>query len=387
MNQNEQNNNMNQSPVIQPQQQVEQPINNQATIKPNQSGKPFVAKKQNKKVMIIAVVAIVAIGIFFIIFNTKTGQKILGLGNNAANNEYEIIKIETSQKWGDKYAEALQNSFYKNIEVEINGEIREKYQPTEFAITFIDFLFDSTPEMVVKYTDSLEKETIRVFTINNEEVSETKDFKNADFKMVYSIREKTLKWYIYITSATSKKYGSYTMMDKILNSTALGVDIPATTDIEITTFNVNYVTADFRTTYYTVEKSKLEEDFRAAVLRYETTNSDAQTAKKTIEDNYGSVNIEEDIDQKESVIVGKYSLKYGTYVSIVEVFENGVSTGTREDLITINRNGTVKIGDDIYKFNVYSNLFMLSNNKSFTILDNNKFQYGTGTGQEYNFKE
>lgn len=352
----------------------------------NNPNPSFVVKKNNKKIMTIAIIAIVVIGVFFILFNTKFGKEILSMAPSS-KKEPEIIAIETSQKWGDKFATAFQESFFLNTEIEINGEVYEKFVPTEFEIVFVDFLFDGTPEMIVKYKDDATQDNYRIFALNNNEVSETKDFKNADFRMIYSIESKELKWYMYMPSANSRKYGSYTMMEKILNLTAKGADIKTSTDVEITTFNVNYITSDFRLNFYKGSKKTLSADFKAAVDKFNNANEEASASKQAIIDNYRDVNLEEKIDPNDLFKVGKYTLKYGTYFTEIDVYKEGKVVETKEEYITINKNGTITEGDRTFKFTVYGTSFTLENNMPIRVTDDNKFVYGQGTGREYKLKE
>lgn len=393
MNQNEFKENPNAQ--LDPKQVVETPVNlqNQELPKieqPQTAQTPlknptFQVKGNNKKILLIAVGMIAVIGLFLLLINTKTGKKIFG-PNNTETGEVEIIKVETSKKWGDKYAKALQEYFYKEAEIEINGEKIQKYQPTEFEIAFIDFEFDETPEMIVKYKEQDAKETIKIFLINNNEVSETKNFSSADFRLIYSINKKDIKWYLYITSPTSKKYGSYTNMSKVLNSTARDSDIKTTTDVEVTTFNVNYVTADFRASYYNVRKESIADDFKAAVLRYDTTNKEAEERKKEVLDNYSSISNNNE-DKNDYIKVKGFILPYGEYVTEIEVIEKGEVTGKREEIITLNKDKTLTVNGEKIKFNNYEDRIILENKLQLEVVKDKTFKYGQSTEREYKFKE
>lgn len=360
---------------------IEQPQTAQTPLK----NPTFQVKGNNKKILLIAVGMIAVIGLFLLLINTKTGKKLFG-PNNTETGEVEIIKVETSKKWGDKYAKALQEYFYKEAEIEINGEKIQKYQPTEFEIAFIDFEFDETPEMIVKYKEQDAKETIKIFLINNNEVSETKNFSSADFRLIYSINKKDIKWYLYITSPTSKKYGSYTDMSKVLNSTARDSDIKTTTDVEVTTFNVNYVTADFRASYYNVRKESIADDFKAAVLRYDTTNKEAEERKKEVLDNYSSISNNNE-DKNDYIKVKGFILPYGEYVTEIEVIEKGEVTGKREEIITLNKDKTLTVNGEKIKFNNYEDRIILENKLQLEVVKDKTFKYGQSTEREYKFKE
>lgn len=321
--------------------------------------------KKQKWILIVLLIAIIIAG--FVFTKSNTGKKIL---NNNQSNEIKEIKIETGKSWGDKFAIAVQTSFP---------------DLTTFQVTFIDFNFDSTPEMIIRYKDKQDKDNLRIFELNNNEVSETKDFRSAELKMLYNLKDKNVNWYIYI--ANSNKYGAYTKIDKILNGTALDSDIKATTDSEIKIMNENYAPVDYKCQFSEINKVSLSENFKTAISKFDTYNKDVITAKEKTINDYATTKKEETIDTKNYIEVGEYTLKYGTYIATEDKIELGKVVGQNEFTITINKNGTITEGENTYKFNVYGKIFTLENMQTFEVTKDNVFTYGTTTKREYLLKE
>lgn len=382
-NQVEQNNQVNQ---IQQEQVVQEQVLTQQTIATNQSSNvPLKKVKKNNKMLIIIILAIVLIGAGYFLLNGGKfkGNKVLtgGTGNG------EKIEVETGKKWGDRYASYFQD-FYAEL---IYDEDEEKAQykasiDREFEVLFVDFDFDGTPEMVVKYIDDAKVSTIRIFQYRNGDVNETKDFRNSSFRIVYSLKEKTSSWYIFI-SANNNKYGAYTRMDKILAGKAFNSDIKATTDKEMATFNNSFVTTDYKYVFYEIDNESFVDDFKLAVSKY--SEDEINKIKADLYDEYHDVEpkVDEIINNDPNLVVGQFTLEFGRYVARVPKYENGEEKGFEDKYVTINRNNTITDGTNIIKYNVYGSIFSLENGINFKVIENNKFTYGVGAGFNYELAE
>lgn len=369
--------------------QVQQSVQ---TLQPDQSAPSTVPsvkgknkKKNNKTLIMILVVVIVLGGVYFLFFNKSgTGKKLSLTGGNN-----EIIKVDTGKKWGDVFANYLQQ-FYRELyedqqKLEEDGVKVEKNR--EYEITFIDFDFDNTPEMVVKYNDFSGAITYRFFMYNNEEVSETKDFRNVNFRIIYSLKEKEADWYLYISSAN--KTGAYTSVNKILSGKAYDSDIKAYTDRDITNFNKNYATSDYKVTLYRIDDNTYAEDFKIAVDKYEDNNKEIKAKIEKLINDYANVEVKEEvqINKDPRIELGEYTLEFGKYVYNRELLENGKVVGTEKVYISINRDWTVTIEGKSIKYNIYGNAISLENGLTIKATENNKFVYGVGEGYVYELVE
>lgn len=336
-------------------------VEEQSTIKPapedpSFSPNNYIKKNKNKK-MIIIIGAIVVVVIAFLLINNKM-PSFNNKNSNVPGEENKII-VETGKGWGDAFALYIQDFFVERDTIDL---------------AFLDVNFDETPEMVLKFNDKNNKEVIMIMQYANNEVSESKEFRNASFKLIYSLQKKDVKWYLFINSMT--KYGSYTDVAKIVNGTALDSDIKYTNDKEVAAFNNNYVGSDFKFIYFPIEKKSFEDDFKNAVSNYDNTNvnEEIKRLKEEYKDKTGEVEKE---DTNPTFNVGEYSLAYGRYYIEVDVYTNGVVTGTEKRYITINRNRTMTVNNEVITFQVFGSSVSLSNGVTFTVTGNNAFSYGS----------
>lgn len=374
----------NQQPVQQDQQEstATQQSNVQDKIKEMQ--KQF-TKKKKTMFIIVAVVIVLIVGANFFSHKAK-GSANNTLGGASGN---EIVKIDTGKTWGDSFATYIQK-FANELE-EAKAKLKEDgknvVEDREYEVTFVDFDFDSTPEMIVKYVDFSGVETYRFMRFANGEVSETKDFRNCTFKIIYSIKDKEAKWYIFISN--DGKYGAYTLLEKIAKGTANNSDIKSSNDKEVAAYNARYASTDYKYTFYKLENNSFESDFKLAVDKFDENDKDIKSVKEKLINDYANATVDEDIIYYDPYIVlGDYILSFGDYASVVNIYENGEIVGTEKIMFSINRNGTVTIeNEQTMGFFVYGKVFYLDNGMSLKVIGNNKFMYGTGEGFEYNYIE
>lgn len=325
----------------------------------------FKIKKKPNIVIIIVILAIVG----FIAYFMLTKVNFVTTNPNSEDEEKKKIAVSTGENWGDKYALYVQSLFD---------------MVDQFDITYIDFNRDNTPEAVVRYSTDTEENLTWILMINNDEVSETKVFYNASFKLLYSSVTDDVNWYIYI--ARSEKYGAYTLMSKILDGTALDSDIKATNDREIASFNASYVASSYDQSFYEVKEESFAEDFKTSVSKYSGYLDETNEAiSKLLDDNKASLPTPEE-DTNEYISIGEFMLHYGDYVTEVPKYENGEEVGVEERIISVNRDGTITDGDNIIKFEVYTGSISLETGISFKVTGNDTFVYGQGTGLEYKLK-
>lgn len=383
------NNQMVQEQQVQVQQQAvpqgQMPIQ-QAPVAGNPVPKKNIKKpkKSNKTLIIVFLVVIVIVAGYFLLNGGKfKGNKILG----GSTGNGEKIEVETGQKWGDKFASYFQD-FYAEL---IYDEDEEKAQykasiDREFEVLFADFDFDGTPEMVVRYKDDADVRTIRIFQYRSGDVNETKDFRNSSFKIVYSLKDKTSAWYIFI-SANNNKYGAYTSLEKILAGKAYDSDIKANNDKEMSKFNNNYATMEYKYIFYEIDDESFADDFKLAVSKY--SDKEVNEIRTKLYEEYHDVEPAEDelIHPYSNLEVGEFTLEFGRYVARIPKYENGEEAGFEDKYVTINRNYTITDGTNIIGYSVYGSIFSLDTGISFKVTDNNKFTYGSGEGFDYELVE
>lgn len=331
----------------------------------NQNNKPFKLKKK-PNLLIILIILLVIGGIAYFIF---TKVNIITTQPKDKEEEIEKIKVDTGESWGDKYALYVQDLL---LTVD------------RFDITYIDFNDDNIPEAIVKYSTDTEDDLIYILTINNDEVSATKVFHNASFKLLYSTLTDEVNWYIYIKR--EDKYGAYTLMSKILAGTALDSDIKATNDKEIATFNANYVASPYEQKYYEVKESSFADDFKTSVSKYDDYLTDTNDAITKLFDDNKATTTTPELDDNDYITINNFVLHYGEYVTEVPKYENGEQIGVDEKVVVINRDGTITDGDEVIKFQVFTSSIVLENNISFKVIKDDIFVYGTGTGLTYKLK-
>ncbi len=384
----EKNNTVVQENVVADNQKMQQSNNQEGIIAPGVIDKPLIKKKKNNILLIVIVLVLVVGGAYFMI-NKGNGNGIGFLAGGNKDGEGNV-KVDTGEKWGDSFALYFQDFHARLLYDEDAEKAKEKASiERNFEILFIDFNFDGTPEMLVKYIDNANNQVIKIMNYANEEVSETKDFQNATFRLVYSLKEKDVKWYIYINNGTNgSRSGAYTEVIKLIKGIAYDSDIKAYTDREVASFNDNYVLGSYKYSFYKIEDATFADDFKTAVDKYEGNNKDINVVKEKLLNDYANVEApEEPVNNDPYLVVGDFTLEFGKYVHKKDVLQNGEVVGEEDVIVTINRDGTITDGSKKIKYNIYGKTFSLENGISFKVTDNNKFNYGAGAGLEYIYAE
>lgn len=312
------------------------------------------SKRKSKLIIILCVLAI--IGFFGYKALSASGGLEKILENVVGESKF---KIDTGKSWGDAFGTYIKD-YYEELSI------------TKMDIAFFDFDNDDTPEMLLRYEDQDGNFPVKIFQINNNQITATKYYFNSQFKMVYSSLNEEIDWYIYIASG---KYGAYTKVTKLLENKAKDSDIKATNEKELTEFNKTYLVSDYKINYYECKQNKYLDDFQVAVDRFEETKKDAKDAKTKLEDE--TANWKQNQQQgeiKTKIIVSDKTLNFGTYVSKVKTIELGQEKYI-EKRIVLKENFITVDGKDI-KYSVFSNFVTIEDGSKFIVTDNNAFKYG-----------
>ena len=335
---------------------------NASQQQPSTDGKKkFTFKKPNlskKQIIIIALVFFVAF-ILYCFFASGKGAKVFG--NNNSKQDDKIINVDVDTEWGKEYATEIQ-SIYK--EKEINS----------FDIAFINLNDMDEPELIVKYVDSYDKEFIKVFYIDpkNGRVRVTKEFSNADIKMLYSLIDGTSDFYLNII--TSKKYGTYTLFSKILAGTVVGADINATNEKQLNEFADKYIVADYEIVYYQVKKDKFAENYKTMYERHEKYENEIIELKQKLKEQYQNMT-KKDVDEKPYLVTGNFHLTYGEYehVPVKDINNQDITSSYAGTTIILNNDKTINIKGIVHKFIVNGNVLTIDNGSTIKVNSDDNF--------------
>lgn len=361
-----------QEPVINPAPVAQTPTQattqtTQPTIKPatkdkrSEKAKQVInaSKNKTKLVIIIAIIAVVA---FFIL---KTISGMGGFKGIISNITPEPeFKIDTGKKWADKYGTYIKDYF-------------EELNLTRFDVSFIDFNDDGTPEMSVRYEDENGQYKVKLFQINNKEITETKFFSNSQFKLVYSSLTEKINWYIYIQQ--SSKYGAYTEISKVLTGKAKKPDIKVTNEKELQDFDLKYLDSSYRINYYEVKKDKYLNDLQTVVDRYEDYQKEAKAAITKLEDDTANWKKEQQTGPVKTFIkVGEHKLQFGTYKAEVNIIELGQKKTVTRTIVL--RDGVLTYEGRDVTYTAYPSFVSIDDGTTMEVTDNNEFKYGHDDG-------
>lgn len=332
-------------------------------------GTPLPKKKKVNKTLIIVLIFVVVFGGVMLLMNMgNKGNKRNNKGNEKAE---EVIKVNTGTEWGDKYLTYL---------------MTEKPDLKTYEISFIDVNPDDEeetpeiPEMFVKYIDNSDMESLKVFFIGDDGyVYESKYYRDYRIRYIYSLKDSSLDWYIYLT--TTKNYGSYTKVSKIIDNMAFDADIKATNDALLIEYGKRYYDTDYQPVFYTIKELSMEEDFRNFVGKYEIYNEEVGKLTEQVMTKYADyVYIEEEKEQTDTVGIAGKIYKYGTYFTIVpENPETGEPEYTQ--VITLLEGNRICVEGILYNYTIdYDNTRILFGERGIISLAPNKFVY---QGREY----
>ncbi len=355
-------NNGNQQGTIKPQVMGANVPLDKKSIKRSAKASQVVRSSQNKSRLVIILVVLLAVGFF--LYKSLPGLN-LKLPGSSKEPGSENFKIDTGYDWADIYANYI-HTYYDEFELKA------------MDITFIDFNEDGKPEMAVKHPDKQGNYLVRVYQINNKEVTETKSFYNSQFKLIYSSISGNINWYIYI--GTTGKYGSYTLMSKILKGDAKDSDIKATNETELTSFNKNYLASSYKPNYYEVKRSKFADDYKTIAERYKGYNDDAKLAKNKLEaDTANWLQEQQTGNVKTSITVNGFVLRFGEYKAKVNITELGVVKEIEKTIIL--KDGYLVVNGSEVKYTAYPSFITVADGTAFRVLDNNQFTYGNDGGK------
>ncbi len=287
-------------------------------------------KKVNKTLIIVLIFVVVLGGVMLLLSSGNNGGGDFGGEDTGGTEE---VKVNVGSDWGNLYLTYMIN---KHPEI------------LEYEISFIDVDYNGVPEMLYKYKDKSDQETLRILYIVENEVYETRTYKNYKLKYIYSLKDKTIDWYIYLT--TKKQYGTYTMLSKIINDMAFDSDIKATTDSELVAYGKKYYATDYDPVFYYIKEAKRESDFKDFVGKYETYNDKVNKLKEETIDKYKDyVYKEEVVVTKDFINIAGREFKFGNYYAKVPA---NVEKGTSERIsaITLNPNKTIIVDGTLYNF-------------------------------------
>lgn len=330
--------------------QSENNANNTELIKPK--------KKVNKTLIVV----LVFVGIFgsvmlFMTIGSRTNNT--DTGNDEGQKESEI-KVNVGTEWGNKYLTYM---------------LKYKSELTTYEISFVDVNKDDVPEMFLKYIDNSDKETLKILYIAEDGyVYETKYYHDYRLRLIYSLKDKTTNWYLYLT--TTKNYGSYTMISKIINEMAFDADIKATNDSLLIEYGKKYYDTDYQPVFYTIKPDSNEEDYKNFILKYEGYNKKVKDTISEVEDKYKDYQYtEEDKEKVNAVSLAGRSFKYGVYYAKREA---NVETNTEEEtlVLLLNDDGTISVDGILYTYtiNYEKSLLNIGDNKTIDLL-NGEFMY------------
>lgn len=309
-------------------------ITGETTNDGNGTGSPLEEKPKKKvnKTLIIIIVFVVIFGGVMLLMN--------GGGNNALGGEVpeeeKEIKVNVGTKWGNQYLTYM---------------IKNKTDLEKYEISFVDFNNDDTPEMLLQYIDNSDLKALKILYVADDEVYETKYYHDYRIRYIYSLKSKSTDWYLFLTS--SKHYGSYTMLSKIVDSMAFDSDIKARNDNELIKYGKEYFDTDYSLVFYNVEKDSSEDDFKNFIAKYDDYNKKMLDTKKKVEEKYKDVEVTEEVVEEETdtIYLAGRVYNYGNYYAyITPSSESELEQEPYTGAITLNRDGTIIVEGVLYEY-------------------------------------
>ena len=326
-------------------------------------GTPLPPKKKVNKTLVIVLIFVVIFGGVMLLMNV--GNKGKNNNNNNQEQKEEQIKVNTGTDWGDKYLTYMM-TYKKELKT--------------YEVSFINIDDTPEPEMFVKYIDNSDKESMKIFFIADDGfVYETKYYRDYRIRYIYSLKDKTIDWYLYLT--TTKNYGSYTMISKIVDNMAFDADIKATNDALLIEYGKRYYDTDYQPVFYTIKELTMEDDFKEFVSKYDGYNKKVEETKEQILDKYKDYEFKEEVkEEKDSIGIAGKIYKYGSYYTIVPADPD---QGTEEciQVITLYEDGKISVNGVLYEYvvNYDDSQLLLDDNITIKLLPG-KFSY---LGREY----
>ena len=340
-----------------------QPVPQAPSTTPNVPTQPAKSKKKvNNKVVLLALIVLIVFGIGYYYMGNKKNPVMKKNPTPTSNaTEKKINKIETGVEWGDEYSVEAQRFF-------------DTFDAIDVA--FVDLDFNDSPEMIVKYTEE-KKTSLQVFYLTTSKaVSSSKAFANAELNLIYSLIDGKSRFYVHVK--TSDKYGIYIETEKIIAGTVKKGDIETYNDKQVSAFKENYVVSNYDVTFYEVKKGSFAENFKTMIDRYERYNNEIEDEKDKLEED-NKANVVKKDDDNDSLITYEYKVAYGKYTPD----ELHITDGSINPNVYINKDGTITIGEETFRFEVNSLALVLENGKEFTVIGNDAIRYEDNGGIIY----
>lgn len=307
----------------------ENPIINKTKLMMNNLKDP----RKNKKTVISIIGGLVLVVVIVLVISLSNKYNLGG----PKVNEDGTIAVDTGTKWGDVYATFVQKEL---------GEI------SPYDVALVDLDFNDTPEMLVKYKDVSNKDTLKIFYIVEDEVFSTKYFHLYSLHLLYSMKTKDVGWYIHIS--TNGDYGAYTNLAKMINGETLDSDIKTNTEKMLETFKKSYVDAKYKIVFYQINNNSFEKDIKTVISRYNEYEKSINAAIKKLKSDSESKEYVPEVDDKnyeslETLAVKGRKIAFGTYLGNVTDKVTGTVT---ESYLVISRDGTIMYNNQIYPFEI-----------------------------------
>ncbi len=326
---------------------------------PEVVGTPLKPKKKVNKTLIVVLIFVVIFGGVMLLMSQ--GDK--GSVNNGNNKEEEIneIKVNVGTEWGDKYLAYM---------------MEKKPELKNYEISFIDTNADDIPEMFIKYKDNSDKEAMKILYIADDGyVYESKYYRDYRIRYIYSLKDKTISWYLFLT--TTKHYGSYTMISKIIDDMAFDADIKASNDAQLIEYGKKYYDTDYNVVFFSIKENSHEDDFKEFVSRYQKYVDEIAKLDETIKEKYKDYEYKEEVKENNNTIglVGRI-FNYGTYLANIEANPDK-KIEAHIAVIVLYRDGTISVDGKLHEYTIQTedSLLVLDNSVVIDIYNSNEFMY------------
>lgn len=354
------NNNIPQGVITSSTLNPQQNNSNNNNVQPQTKKKLSIKVPQMDKKKIVLLVLLLFVGFIVFCFVSSGKGKTL-FNKNKEAEEYKVVEVDVDTEWGKEYGKIAQE-LYK--EKEIN----------RFDMAFINLDDLREPEMIVKYLDAEEKEFIRIYHIDdrNGKAKVSKDFGKADIKLLFSLVDGKSDFYLNIRN--ENKYGTYTLVSKIVAGTVVAPDIQATNEKQLNAFTEDFVVADYAIIYYEVKKDNFLENFKTMYGRYEKYSEELANTKLELFQKYNE-SVKKKVDEKPYLVTGSYHLTYGDYDFVPQMNVDGsyIESKYSGTTIVLKNDGTLSIGGVPYKYSINGNVLTLDNGFTIKVNEDDHF--------------
>ena len=301
-------------------------------------------KKQGKKLFLVLVIVLAVILVI------SLNNKFHLVGPNP--NKQQMQEIKTGKSWGDKYIKIIQTEFKDSPNLDI---------------MFLDIDNNETPEMLVKYKDEYDNDTMKIFYIEGKKTLSTNYFHNYSLNVVYDTRSKDAFLYLHIDNDGS---GFYNRLDKIVTRESTSTEIDVSNKTLQIEFNNFYREELFKVEFYQINLKNLEADFKGAMEKLASNQKkyakQLDTFKEKNKDE--KPHYEKQEENKEFIIIKGHLLKYGKYRSIAV---NRDTLKEEEHILELKYGGELVFDGDVYSYKVEHNTLVVNNEEEFEFFDEN----------------